>query len=339
MTFDEYEEKAKETDQFADDPKRSIEVALRNISQESISLQQLSKDIHKAEGNEFLVSELEKQFKTKAGDVLWYLTNLCRHSGVSLRDVAASNVDSINSQYGKKKKVDEVEYKAGSCHIEQLPEELEVAFIPKAGKMIIAVKLANGEALQLGDRINDNSHEPDFYRFHDVFHLSYVAFLGWSPVIRALLKRKRKNNPLVDEIEDGARAANLEEALTAFIFEQAKRNNYFADYTKVDFEILQTIDRLVGGLEVSQCDYQSWEKAILEGYKVFNELREHKKGVVSVNSKTHSLKYISVADSEPCFQKLFKGSEETASGILATTKNITDSAEDLAKDEQEAKGS
>ena len=42
-------------------------------------------------------------------------------------------------------------------------------------------------------------------RFHDIFHLSYAAILGWSPTVRALLRCKRKSDPRVDEVEDGGK--------------------------------------------------------------------------------------------------------------------------------------
>ena len=54
--------------------------------------------------------------------------------------------------------------------------------------------------VNIGDRLTDNRTEPDGYRFHDVFHLAYVAHLGQSPVIRALLKQKRKSDPRLDEL-------------------------------------------------------------------------------------------------------------------------------------------
>ncbi|MFX5743284.1 pyrophosphatase, partial [Acinetobacter baumannii] len=58
----------------------------------------------------------------------------------------------------------------------------------------------------VGDRLTDNAAEPDDYRFHDVFHYAYIAVLGWSPVIRSLLRLKRKSVPKIDEVDDGARA-------------------------------------------------------------------------------------------------------------------------------------
>ena len=75
----------------------------------------------------------------------------------------------------------------------------------------------------MGDRLTDNILEPDDYRFHDVFHYAYTAVLGWSPVMRALFKLKRKSQPKIDEAEDGARALLIEEGIATWIFGQAKK--------------------------------------------------------------------------------------------------------------------
>ena len=56
----------------------------------------------------------------------------------------------------------------------------------------------------IGDTLTDNVRDPDHYRFHDVFHLAYAAILHWSPVVRALIKQKRKSVQYIDENEDGA---------------------------------------------------------------------------------------------------------------------------------------
>ena len=68
---------------------------------------------------------------------------------------------------------------------------------------------------QLGDDLTDNTYDEDGYRFHDVLHLANVAHLSWSPVMRSLMKLKRKDdrNPLLDVVEDGARAKIVEEAI------------------------------------------------------------------------------------------------------------------------------
>ena len=51
-----------------------------------------------------------------------------------------------------------------------------------------------------------NIADADGYRYHDIFHIANAVFLGWSPVVRALLRCKRKSQPHIDENEDGARA-------------------------------------------------------------------------------------------------------------------------------------
>ena len=71
------------------------------------------------------------------------------------------------------------------------------------------------------------------YRFHDVFHLAHAAKLGWSPVLRGkLLKRKQEDSPdrkrrsdeEVNEVEDGGRAVVTDEAVVAYVWGYAKRH-------------------------------------------------------------------------------------------------------------------
>jgi len=64
----------------------------------------------------------------------------------------------------------------------------------------------------LGNVLGDNAHDDDGYGWHDAFHLAHMAVLGWSPVIRGLLGRTRKEDPATDDVEDGGRAIAIEEA-------------------------------------------------------------------------------------------------------------------------------
>src|SRR5258706_8460255 len=73
-------------------------------------------------------------------------------------------------------------------------EEVEID-----GKIKVAMEM---DGQPLGDPLTDNAYEEDGYRYHDIFHLGYVAVLGWSPVMRKLMGRKRKKDPKTDEIED-----------------------------------------------------------------------------------------------------------------------------------------
>ena len=70
----------------------------------------------------------------------------------------------------------------------------------------------------IGNDVDVNSYDPDGYRWHDAFHLANLTILGGSPVMRAPLKRKRRSNPSVDNVEDGGRAIPVEEGISALIF-------------------------------------------------------------------------------------------------------------------------
>lgn len=108
-----------------------------------------------------------------------------------------------------------------------------------------------------------------------------------------MLKRKRKSNIDLDEVEDGARAANLEEGLTAVIYQYAKENDYFKGFCtnnkQVPFYLLKTVERLVHGLEVRCYIYEMWNKAILEGYEVFNLARENRGGFIEVDMEASTV--------------------------------------------------
>lgn len=123
---------------------------------------------------------------------------------------------------------------------EQLPRYLRVSIYERrVGSRDYVFQKANG--LLVGDRLTDNHIPEDDYRFHDVFHLAHAAVLGWSPVIRALLKVKRKSKAEVDENEDGARAVLIEEGLTTWIFETAKRHNFFANTPQLGLDLLKSV--------------------------------------------------------------------------------------------------
>ena len=135
----------------------------------------------------------------------------------------------------------------------------------------------------LGNHLTDNAYEDDGYRFHDVLHLAHYAVLGWSPIIRRLMQRKRKSNPIIDEVEDGARAGILEELIVAFVYSNAKEHRYYEGIKHLDSEMLVAIKRLVSHLEVKCRKTKDWEKAILQGYKVFRHLVNKREAVLHID--------------------------------------------------------
>ncbi len=173
---------------------------------------------------------------------------------------------------------------------ERLPRVIPMQFREKtSGSRVQVIQELNG--VRIGDAVTDNRHPPDDYRFHDVFHLSYAAILGWSPTLRGLLKVKRKSDPIVDENEDGARASLIEEGISTWIFNHGQRHQFFRNVTSVDYGLLKAIHELVSGYEVEKAPLWQWEMAILEGFRVFRELKQHRGGTVTADLNEHTLNF------------------------------------------------
>jgi MazG C-terminal domain len=173
---------------------------------------------------------------------------------------------------------------------EQLPREFTVSFETLDGSERSKTRVSVNGSL-VGDIIDDNSLEKDGYRFHDVFHYTFAALLGWSPCTRSMMKRKRKSNEQVDEIEDGARATITEEAISLLLFNEAKQGNFFQGFDAVDSRLLEQIKSMTSSFEVSVRSKQDWEKAILTGYSLFRNLVSNDGGKIHFNMNTRTANY------------------------------------------------
>lgn len=199
-------------------------------------------------------------------------------AGISLQDAVQRNVKKITSRWPIDRRYPAL-FDSEFDPDEQLPRRIEMLISEKViGSKIFVYQKCNG--IKIGDLLTDNKATSDDYRFHDVFHLANTAILGWSPVIRSLFKVKRKSNPNIDENEDGARAILIEEGVSTWIFNHAVRLKYFSTIQSLDYSLLKAVKELVQGYEVEICPLWLWEEAILEGFKVFRFLQEHRKGLV-----------------------------------------------------------
>lgn len=164
---------------------------------------------------------------------------------------------------------------------EMLPNSFLVDFNEtiKSGKEFVRISI---DGTQIGDVIDDNSYEKDFYRYHDVFHYTFATMLDWSPCTRAMLGRKRKSIPSIDECEDGARATITEEAISLILFNEAKRTNLFEN-KKVSKTLLRIIKQMTEPFEVRVKTEKDWENAILKGYSLFKKLVANRGGKIEFN--------------------------------------------------------
>jgi hypothetical protein len=143
----------------------------------------------------------------------------------------------------------------------------------------------------MGNPLTDNSHVDDGYRFHDVFHLAYAAVLGWSPVTRKLMGRKRKSNLDIDEAEDGGRAIVGEEGIALMAFAYATSHNYLDSVTRLDFPMLNVIKDITAPYEVGVRTTADWEQAILTGFTAWRALRDNNGGTVILDAASRSLAF------------------------------------------------
>ncbi|MGQ0659688.1 hypothetical protein [Sphingosinicella sp.] len=220
------------------------------------------------------------------GEVMWHLSAVASLYGLTLSSAAQGNML-------------KVAYRKGRGHVtplhdeafpnEQFERQFQISFVrvaPGRSRMYL-------HGRQLGDDLTDNAYDDDGYRFHDVLHLANIAKLGWSPVFRALLSKKRKSDKKIDEVEDGARAQIAEEAVVKLIHSEGLRlarerhpefspQNLplYSDKSYINHGLLTAIRDQIIGLEVQENKYWEWVDCILEGYAVFNALRREQQGTV-----------------------------------------------------------
>jgi NTP pyrophosphatase (non-canonical NTP hydrolase) len=291
MEFDEYQEKAQLTDQFPNKKQDgALMIPLLGIAGETGTLlSEFKKKIRDKESYEGFKDRAEEEL----GDILWYLANVASHLGLSFSSIAAKNLHKTQERWpiaaddGRAAVFFDEEYPES----EQLPRELKVSVAEEEVGKIARLRLLP-EGVLIGDQLTDNAYEDDGYRYHDVMHLAHMAVLGWSPVLRRFLKRKRKSNPTIDDVEDGGRAAILEELIVAFVYANARERRNYDGIKHLDSEMLGTIRRLVSHLEVRKRRTQDWERAILQGYAAFRHLLQHRRAVLSVDLRKRELKVV-----------------------------------------------
>jgi NTP pyrophosphatase (non-canonical NTP hydrolase) len=289
LTFNEYQAAASQTDLTGSDREDSILVSVLGIAGESGDLATLfKKRLRDGDSYTFYPEECAEEL----GDILWYLSNLSTKLEYKLEDIARRNLSKTKSRWGAFKKGDERRplLDAGYKKEEQIPRLFTIKFeeIKKDGRHVVTLSM-NGQ--QCGDALTDNAHFEDGYRYHDVFHLAYAGVLGWSPITRKILSRKRRSVKKVDEIEDGGRAGVIEEGIAAVVFQYAEQHNMLDEIGRIDSDLLSLITRLTSGLEISQASAGEWEQAILQGYKIFRLLNRHRGGLVTVNLEERSLTF------------------------------------------------
>ena len=278
MELNEYQRLAEHTDQqpgessFEKNP-RSILVPLLGLAGEAGELLGEHKKWLR-DGDSYRL--FPDRVKEELGDLLWYLSNVATKHGLTLEDVAAYNLSKTLRRWHRDANAEGTPrlFDDGYPESERFPRQMDISIeSEEPGRSVMVI---NGR--KCGDPLRDNRNEDDGYRFHDIFHLSYASVLGWSPTLRALLRRKRKSDVRVDEVEDGGRAIVIEEGISAMVFSYAERRNFLEGAEGVNYEMLRTIKEMTAHLEVSCRTEGEWERAIMTGFSLWRQVKAKGKG-------------------------------------------------------------
>jgi len=315
MDFSAYQSAAKETSKLElGGPAAAIAPMLGLASETGAILNVYKKylrdSIDLTANREFLREEL--------GDLLWYLTAVATACDLDLEDIAQANLQRVHDRYPSQPWQERI----GSLPIldtsfpvqERFPRRLVVKFSERHrpdGSTSAAMTLISADPNsfptgpikvddkeigfrvggEFGAQLSDNSRRMDAYRFHDAIHIGFMAVLGWSPTMRALLRIKRKSNCQIDENEDGARANFAEEGLAVVLSRLAERRRGFLTEESVDGDALVVAKAAAVDLEVEQLPGWLWLTAISQGFQAKRALEENGGGYLVADLDGRRLTY------------------------------------------------
>jgi NTP pyrophosphatase (non-canonical NTP hydrolase) len=242
---------------------------------------------------------VDRPSNTILSEMAWHLSAIANLYSLSLDEIVAFNCDKV--RFRAERGAPTPLHDAQRGPKEQFPRAFDVAFVcvgPQRSRMYF-------QGRRLGDDLTDNFYEEDGYRFHDVIHLAFIAHLGWSPVVRGLMERKRKSqNDRADEVEDGGRAQVVEELVIKAIHSEGERQaksagrclagepmRHFPNRRLITFRFLKMLRTYVEGLEAWKNKFWEWENGIYDGCDVFFKLRQEKQGTVHVDLENRQLSF------------------------------------------------
>jgi NTP pyrophosphatase (non-canonical NTP hydrolase) len=301
LSLNDYQRQALQTDILPGagaHPATADEALLLPLLGLSGEVGQLAAQIKKRIRDKQGYSGFQEEVSEELGDALWYLAVLADRAHLQLGDVAEKNLRKASEAFAPTGTFLPAVYDAERAPDQQLPRHLVVRFsehdVQRNGRAVpsVVVRVLDEAGEPLGDPLDDNRAVEDDYRYHDVFHLAHMAVLGWSPVMRAVLRPKRKRRgDDADRVEDGGRAIAIEEGLTAAVFSEARLHSFFGTADRIPSDLIKLCRRMTSHLEVADKSGAQWQAALLTGYRVFHQLREHRGGVVTADMTAGTLTF------------------------------------------------
>lgn len=318
MDFSAFQRAASETSQLKVGGPQGAIAPMLGLASETGSILNVYKKylrdgIDLADNREFLIEEL--------GDLLWYVAAVATAFNLNMEEIAEANLrrthdryppQDVSSQFAMLPILD-----AGYPDHERFPRRLVVEFadrrlssghvsaslilvnaepnvFPKGPRTIDGKKVGFKIGSGLGAKLTDNSRRVDGYRFHDALHMGFMAVLGWSPIMRASLRLKRKSSLETDEYEDGARAIYAEEGLAAVLSRLAERRTGFVNEASIDGDAIVVVKAATVALEVEQLPAWLWRRAINQGFMAMHDLADNGGGYLIADLNERKLTYAKV---------------------------------------------
>ncbi len=173
-----------------------------------------------------------------------------------------------------------------------LPIKFDLTLVANASDDSVAMFFDNR---QIGLELQDQVHDSDDFRYHDVFHAVFAAVLGWSPVLRLLMGFRREGNFETLLIDDGNRAIIVEEAIVELVICTYRR------YGKLDQSQLANLASnamlLTAQLEVSSVSEQRWYDALSTGVSLWLEVKELSSCRLTIDRQKQSVSHLGLRKS------------------------------------------
>jgi NTP pyrophosphatase (non-canonical NTP hydrolase) len=279
-----YQERARRTDRNPGRDEQARMIPLAGLASETGELLgEYKKYLRDGESHKLFKERLAEE----VGDLLWYVANVATKFGLDLGEVAKQNLVKCEDRWGRLPV--RQPFDAQFPLDERFPRQFSVNFLTYHDDADTPKVRVMYKGRQFGDDLDDNAYTRDGYGYHDVIHLAFAAVLGWSPLVRKMLKAKRKSDTKTDQVEDGGRAIATEEGVSAMIFAYARDYNFLEGKSSVSTELLKMVKNMVNHLEVSACTTGEWEQAIVQGFRVWREVRMREGGTVDLDLDRRSI--------------------------------------------------
>jgi len=288
MRLNEYQALAARTDRHPEKTEEGLLIPMLGIAGEiGALLAEYKKQIRDG----VVPVNFKEHLREELGDILWYTANLALKLDLDLEEVAGSNLQKTSGRWLEDRTSPDF-FDTNYPVSEQLPRHFQVHFgyTDAEGRSKVVVTDDRGE--RIGNPLSDNAFEGDGYRFHDAYHFTFAAMLGWSPVTRRNFKRKRKSNPAVDDVEDGGRGWVIEEGIAALSFAYAMENDFFTSTDHVDESLLKAVRALTATVEVKLRSNREWASAIVTGSRLWRRLKDNNGGGLRGDLERRTIEYV-----------------------------------------------